>query len=112
MAKSLITVTSRVLEQFRRVIRSSGCASIRLSLKSGGCNGFEYRLEPTNDKLTRKEELYSKEGVDIQICASSAMYILGTEIDWKRDVMGETFTFSNPSTQSTCGCGSSFNPKV
>ena len=39
------------------------------------------------------------------------MFILGTEIDWNEDIMGRTFTFNNPLAQSSCGCGSSFNPK-
>ena len=57
-------------------------------------------------------ELFNDSGVEIQICKKSLMYVIGTEIDWKKDIMGETFTFSNPLAKSSCGCGSSFNPKI
>ena len=40
------------------------------------------------------------------------MPILGTKIDWKEDIMGESFHFDNPMAQSKCGCGTSFNSKA
>ena len=40
------------------------------------------------------------------------IHILGVEIDWKKDIMGETFVFDNPMAQSKCGCGTSFSSKA
>ena len=36
------------------------------------------------------------------------MYILGTNIDYQSDFVGERFVFTNSSIQSKCGCGVSF----
>ena len=45
----------------------------------------------------------------IHVCGKSLMHILGTEIDWQNDIMGQTFKFNNPMAASSCGCGTSFN---
>ena len=36
------------------------------------------------------------------------MHVWGTTIDWRKDIMGETFHFENPEAVSKCGCGTSF----
>jgi iron-sulfur cluster insertion protein len=40
----------------------------------------------------------------------SGGYLQGSVIDYKDDVMGASFSISNPQAQTTCGCGSSFSP--
>ena len=39
----------------------------------------------------------------------SYLYLNGTEIDFKDELMGRGFVFNNPNATSTCGCGSSFS---
>ncbi len=39
----------------------------------------------------------------------SYLYLNGTEIDFKDELMGRGFVFSNPNATSSCGCGSSFS---
>ena len=39
----------------------------------------------------------------------SYLYLDGTTIDFKDEVMGRGFVFNNPKATSTCGCGSSFS---
>jgi iron-sulfur cluster insertion protein len=40
----------------------------------------------------------------------SMEYLRGANIDYKEDAMGASFVIDNPQAQTTCGCGSSFNP--
>jgi len=78
------------------------------SCKAGGCNGFEYVLEPcTTPEKTEKQVLSS--GVTLFTCNLSMLYLLGTEIDWKEDTMGSRFVFNNPNAESKCGCGATFS---
>ena len=35
--------------------------------------------------------------------------IIGTIIDWKDDEITQEFTFLNPNSKGSCGCGESFN---
>ncbi len=39
----------------------------------------------------------------------SYLYLNGTVIDFKDEIMGRGFVFSNPNATSSCGCGSSFS---
>ena len=39
----------------------------------------------------------------------SYLYLNGTEIDFKDEIMGRGFVFNNPNATNTCGCGSSFS---
>jgi Fe-S cluster assembly iron-binding protein IscA len=38
----------------------------------------------------------------------SYLYLNGTVVDFKDELMGRGFVFNNPNATSTCGCGSSF----
>jgi iron-sulfur cluster assembly protein len=39
----------------------------------------------------------------------SQIYLDGTSVDFKDEVMGRGFVFNNPNATNTCGCGSSFS---
>ncbi len=39
----------------------------------------------------------------------SYLYLNGTTIDYKDEIMGSGFVFNNPNATSSCGCGSSFS---
>jgi len=108
--KSLISITPRAVKQLSNILKGTDKKAIYFDIKSGGCNGFEYRFKAI-DKIVNKENTYKKDNLEVEICDKSLMFILGTEIDWNEDIMGRTFTFNNPLAQSSCGCGSSFNPK-
>ena len=54
------------------------------------------------------DEVMACNGVPILAARKSYLYLNGTEIDFKDEVMGRGFVFKNPNATSTCGCGSSF----
>lgn len=39
----------------------------------------------------------------------SYIYLNGTEVDFREEIMGRGFVFNNPNASATCGCGSSFS---
>ena len=39
----------------------------------------------------------------------SNIYLQGTSVDFKDEIMGRGFVFGNPNATHTCGCGSSFS---
>lgn len=78
--------------------------------RTGGCNGFEYVLDPvTNVEDAEKQKL--SDNVNLWTCNKSMLYLLGSEIDWKEDTMGSRFVFNNPNAISMCGCGATFSTK-
>jgi iron-sulfur cluster assembly protein len=81
---------------------------LRVGVKGGGCSGFSYALDLT-EKLTEQDEHWELNGVDVICDSKSFLYLNGTSIDFKDEVMGRGFVFQNPNATSSCGCGSSFS---
>jgi iron-sulfur cluster insertion protein len=50
------------------------------------------------------------EGIHLLIDAMSSQYLQGAEVDYTESLQGSQFSIKNPQAQTTCGCGSSFNP--
>jgi len=82
---------------------------LRVGVKGGGCSGFSYMLDLTEENKGEADEEMESHGVKILCDMKSYLYLNGTEIDFKDEVMGRGFVFKNPNATSTCGCGSSFN---
>lgn len=81
---------------------------LRVGVKGGGCSGFSYLLDLT-EKGNDNDEIFEQHGIRIVCDPKSYLYLNGTNIDFKDEVMGRGFVFNNPNATSTCGCGSSFN---
>ena len=111
MTKQLIYITSKAITQLKKIQLERNAKGILFSVKSGGCNGFGYKFEPINT-FEYEENILIQDGVKIEVCNKSLLYILGTRIDWKEDIMGRGFEFENPLAQASCGCGVSFSPKL
>ena len=82
---------------------------VLFSCRSGGCNGFEYSLEDMSAP-PEDAEAQPLPNTTLHVCNMSMLYLLGTSIDWKEDIMGSRFVFENPVAVSTCGCGATFSP--
>ena len=81
---------------------------LRVGVKGGGCSGFSYMLDLTEEPKGEMDEEIECNGVKILCDMKSYLYLTGVEIDFKDEVMGRGFVFKNPNATSTCGCGSSF----
>ena len=107
--KALISVTAKATQYLQKVSTRSPINSVLLSLKSGGCNGFSYKIEPASELGNMKTEKCRINDLDVHICHKSLMFLIGCEIDWLEDDMGSRFVFNNPLAKSQCGCKSSFS---
>ena len=66
---------------------------------AGGSGGVAVAEAPSGEQFTMKV-----------ICdPKSYLYLNGTVIDFKDELMGRGFVFNNPNATSSCGCGSSFS---
>lgn len=59
MSKNIINISSIALNKLKTIITENNMKAVRLSLKTGGCNGFEYKLEPIQ-KLDKNDEHFFK----------------------------------------------------
>jgi len=81
---------------------------LRVGVKGGGCSGFSYVLDLTESQKD-SDELFEQHGIKIICDPKSLLYLNGTTIDFRDELMGRGFVFSNPNATSSCGCGSSFS---
>jgi iron-sulfur cluster assembly protein len=125
-----VTVTETAAREIASIIKQQdldpGVIGLRVGVKGGGCSGFSYLLDLTehakdSDETWNYEYPVKDEGegegedevkvFDLKIICDpkSYLYLNGTEIDFKDEVMGRGFVFNNPNATNTCGCGSSFS---
>ena len=109
MNKQILSVCSRTLLHFRKILKETQHTSILIGVKGGGCNGLKYYVEPTSDFPDKFDEQLKIDGVNIIVCGKSMMHLLGTEIKWKTDYMNSGMDFINPNATSSCGCGETFS---
>lgn len=80
---------------------------LRVGIKGGGCSGFSYILDLTEARKDT-DEVFEQNGIRVICDPKSLLYLTGTTIDFKDEIMGRGFVFNNPNANTTCGCGSSF----
>ena len=80
---------------------------LRVGVKGGGCSGFSYILDLTETQKD-SDEVFEQHGVRIICDPKSMLYLGGTTVDFKDEIMGRGFVFTNPNATTSCGCGSSF----
>ena len=110
---AIITLTKLARKKLVELLGTANSKTVLFSVAGGGCNGLKYELQPTKDPIEKlDEEISLNTDTTLRICGKSLFYLLGTEIDWKDDFMGQSFHFNNPNTASTCGCGATFAPNI
>lgn len=105
-----IELTERASREVKTIIEQQKLPAdscLRVGIKGGGCSGFSYLLDLV-DKPADGDEQMDSFGVKLVCDAKSYLYLNGTTIDFRDEVMGRGFVFSNPNATSTCGCGNSF----
>lgn len=111
VAENAVLITENAAREIRKIIEEqeldASKVRLRVGVKGGGCSGFSYVLDLTE---TEKEtdEIFEQEGIKIVCDPKSMLYLGGTTIDFKDEIMGRGFVFQNPNASTTCGCGSSF----
>ena len=80
---------------------------VRVSVKTGGCAGMSYVMEYTKE-ANPNDEVIEDKGVKVFVDSAAIMYLLGTEMDYKKEELSSSFVFNNPNETERCGCGESF----
>ena len=109
MTKQIITLSDNAAQRIKEIMANTEDSSIgvRIGVKSGGCAGMSYIMEYAKSSNSNDEVIEDK-GVKVLIDPSAVMYLLGTEMDYKKEELSSTFVFKNPNETERCGCGESF----
>ena len=107
--KQVITLSDNAANRIKEIITNDETKSVgvRVGVKSGGCAGMSYVMEYAKE-INPTDEVIEDKGVKVFIDPSAIMYLLGTEMDYKKEQFSSTFVFKNPNETERCGCGESF----
>jgi len=107
--KQAITLTDNAASRIKDIMSKDGNKSIgvRVGVKSGGCAGMSYIMEYAKE-INPNDEVIDDKGVKVFIDPGAIMYLLGTEMDYKKEQFSSSFIFKNPNETERCGCGESF----
>jgi iron-sulfur cluster insertion protein len=61
------------------------------------------------EEIDARDTVVSCDQGNFVVGAHSLMFLLGSEIDYTKSIIGSTFEIKNPNAQSSCGCGVSVN---
>ncbi|HEY1943673.1 MAG TPA: iron-sulfur cluster assembly accessory protein [Roseiarcus sp.] len=105
---ALFSISASAARRLNKVLAGEAGAALRISVKGGGCSGFQYAFDI---EKTRAEDdlVVSRDGASVVVDPISLDMIKGSELDFVDDLMGQMFTVKNPNAVASCGCGVSFS---
>ena len=96
--------TESAKNQIEKITKSDERKYFRIAVQGGGCSGFKYNFSFDN-KVDKDDILFNKAVIDKQ----SLDIISGSVVDFKKEMIGESFSIKNPKASASCGCGLSFS---
>ena len=109
MSEKVITLSEKAVSRIKEIMSKAQNSTIgvRVGVKSGGCAGMSYVMEYAKE-INPSDEIIEDKGVKVFVDPGAIMYLLGTEMDYKKEEFSSTFVFKNPNETERCGCGESF----
>ena len=109
MNQQVIKLSDKAAQRIKEIMSKAEdkAIGVRIGVKSGGCAGMSYVMEYAKD-IKPNEEVINDKGVKVLIDPSAIIYLLGTEMDYKKENFSSQFIFKNPNETERCGCGESF----
>jgi iron-sulfur cluster assembly protein len=103
-----VTLTDRAAARIKELIAADSREGqgLRVKVVGGGCSGLQYKVDFDVPKVTDK--IFERDGAKLLVDMKSLLYLTGTELDYKDELMQSGFVFQNPNVKKSCGCGASF----
>ena len=102
--KKKIDFTIEAQKQINRITLGNEKKYFRITVQGGGCSGFKYNFG-FDKKLNDDDIIFDKTVID----QASLEIISGSLVDFKKEMIGESFVITNPKATASCGCGLSFS---
>ncbi len=107
---AVLTITEAAAGKVKQLMDRDGrdeSFGLRVKVVGGGCSGLQYQLM-FDDQLSEWDQESEQNGVKVRVDTKSAVYLVGSTVDYVDDLNGSGFKIENPNATSTCGCGQSF----
>jgi len=92
----------------KRIESDKAIIGIRVSTKSGGCNGLTYKMDFI-EEIPKGDDIVKDNDITIAVDPRALLAVIGTEMDYITSPVKSEFIFNNPNAVSHCGCGESFS---
>lgn len=104
----VIRLTDAAADRIKDIMAQSDgrYIGVRVGVKNGGCAGMSYTMDYA-ESAGAFDEVVEDKGVRILVDPKAVMFLLGTEMDYKREKLAARFIFKNPNQTEACGCGES-----
>ena len=104
----MVSITERAAEKIKQLqaAENKDSQGLRLKVVGGGCSGLQYKMDL--DLQKPGDRIFEKDGAKVWVDMKSLLYLNGTELDYKEELMQSGFVFQNPNVKRSCGCGTSF----
>ena len=99
-----LNFTDQALNQINIITDDQDKKFFRITVQGGGCSGFKYNFG-FDTKTNDDDVVFGKVIID----RSSLDIISGSVVDFKKEMIGESFVIDNPKATASCGCGLSFS---
>jgi len=104
-----ISLTDSAADRVRTYLdKSDGSIGLRLGVSQTGCSGYAYVINYA-ERIEATDVVFEDKGVKVVVDPEALGLIDGTEVDFVKNGLNETFRFRNPNISGECGCGESFN---
>ena len=107
-----LNVTERAVKRIRVAMTKEGISpqegGLRLGVKGGGCSGLTYSIA-FDTQPRERDRIFKFSGVRVFVDPKSFVYLHGMTLDYEETLMRQGFTFINPNSTRSCGCGTSFS---
>lgn len=101
----MITLTESAIQKVKE-LNSVSNQYLKIGVKSGGCSGFTYYYELTENP-EKFDFVIRNNGIKLIIDNLSLPFLAGMELNWISDLFESKFVFNNSNEKSRCGCGKS-----
>ena len=86
-------------ESAKEYLKKVGQPNVSLSVKGGGCSGFQYVWDTTDQEPTID---------NLVIDPMAEMFVVGCTVDYVSELGGSYLKIINPNGTASGGCGESF----
>ena len=103
-----IGMTDQAAQKIQALVAEKGIpdSGLRVKVVGGGCSGLTYKMDL--DQVRDGDKVFEHGGAKLVVDRKSFLYLNGTILDYKEELMSSGFNLQNPNVKRTCGCGSSF----
>ena len=104
----MIDMTDTAAARIKKLTAEKGVieGGLRVKVVGGGCSGLTYKMDI--DQCRDGDKVFEHDGAKLVVDRKSFLYLNGTILDYKEELMSSGFSLQNPNVKRSCGCGASF----